>query len=326
MLRKIRVVPLAAESFGVRSMCTYVGTPEVKVLLDAGASLGPSRFGFPPHPREYEAMAECRERISKAAEEVDVVTVSHYHFDHHTPSFVDWFCNWSSAEAARQIYAGKLVLVKDYRAVINFSQRRRGWMFKKTCGRHAARLEVADGRTFEFGQTKVKFSEPVFHGAENTPLGWILMTTIQHSGEKVLFAPDVQGPMCDHTLKLILGERPQLIIVGGPPHYLAGFRVSEDHIQCGMRNLETLVKNVPLTILEHHILRDERWRELSQPIFGAASKKGHVVVTAAEFLGKKNNLLEFRRKPLFETEPPSLGFEKWMKLPLSERKTIGPPT
>ncbi|MCK4320504.1 hypothetical protein KAW11_02715, partial [Candidatus Bathyarchaeota archaeon] len=167
--------------------------------------------------------------------------------------------------------------------------------------------------------------EPVFHGAENTPLGWVLMTTVQCGDERVLFAPDVQGPMYDHTLKLILDERPQLIIIGGPPLYLTGFRVPEDHIQRGMQNLETIVKNVPLTILEHHILRDKRWRELSQPIFDAASKVGHVVVTAAEFTEKKNNLLEFRRKPLFKTEPPSLEFKKWMKLPPSERKLVKPP-
>jgi predicted metallo-beta-lactamase superfamily hydrolase len=325
MLKKINVAPLAAESFGVRSMCTYVETSDVKVLLDAGASLGPRRLGFPPHPREYEAMTECRERILKAAERADVVTVSHYHFDHHTPSFMDWFCNWSSAEIAGQIYAGKLVLVKDYRAMINFSQRRRGWMFKKTGGNDAGRLEVADGRTFEFGETRVKFSEPVFHGAENTPLGWVLMTTVQRGDEKMLFAPDVQGPMYDPTLKLILSEKPQLIIIGGPPLYLAGFRVSETHIQRGMQNLETVVKSVPLTILEHHILRDERWRELSQPILDAASKAGHVVVTAAEFAEKENDLLEFRRKLLFETEPPSLEFKKWIKLPLSERKLVRPP-
>jgi len=50
MPRNIRVVPLAEESFGVRSMCTYVETPDVRVLLDAGVSLGPNRFGFPPYP------------------------------------------------------------------------------------------------------------------------------------------------------------------------------------------------------------------------------------------------------------------------------------
>ena len=167
MLKKVRVTPLAAESLGVRSMCTYVETPDVKILLDAGASLGPSRWGLPPHPREYKALAKCRERISRAAEKTDAITISHYHFDHHTPSFTDWFCNWSSAEIARKIYEGKTVLAKNHRSKINYSKRRRGWMFRKTSGKHARKVEQADGRTFEFGETRLKFSEPVFHGIKH---------------------------------------------------------------------------------------------------------------------------------------------------------------
>jgi predicted metallo-beta-lactamase superfamily hydrolase len=325
MLKKIKVIPLAAESFGVRSMCTYVETTDLKVLLDAGVSLAPNRHGFPPHLREYEAIKKCREKISKAAEQAEVVTLSHYHFDHHTPSYTDWFCNWSSEDVAREIYEGKLVLVKNYRSMINFSQRRRGWMFKKTAGKYARRLEVADGKTFEFGNTKLKFSDPVFHGSENSALGWVLMATIECEGEKFLFASDVQGPMDNSTLKMILAEKPQLIIIGGPPIYLAGFRVKNEHIEQGMKNLESLAKNIPTTILEHHILRKEKWREFSQPVFDAASITGHSVVTAAEFLKNKNNLLEFRRKQLFETEPPSSEFNEWMKLPRPKRKLINPP-
>jgi len=325
MLKKIKVVALAEESFGVRSMCTYIETSDVKILLDAGASLAPNRFRYPPHPREYQAIAECRERISKAAGKADVLTISHYHFDHHTPSYTDWFCNWSSAEVAKKIYEGKLVLVKNYRSMVNFSQRRRGWMFKKTGGSYAERLETADSRTFDFGNTKLKFSNPVFHGPENSALGWILMTTIECSDEKVLFASDVQGPMYNPTLDTILAEKPQLVIMGGPPTYLAGFRVKEEHVKQGMQNLESLVRSVPTTILEHHTLRDEEWRNLSQPIFDAASEIGHKVVTAAEFAGRENNLLEFRRRQLFEMKPPNSEFEKWMKLPRQKRKLTKPP-
>jgi predicted metallo-beta-lactamase superfamily hydrolase len=325
MLKKIKVIPLAAESFGVRSMCTYVETTDLKVLLDAGVSLAPNRHGFPPHPKEYEAIRKCRKKISKTAEQTEVVTLSHYHFDHHTPSYTDWFCNWSSEDVARKIYEGKLVLVKNYRSMINFSQRRRGWMFKKTAGKYARRLEVADGKTFEFGNTKLKFSDPVFHGSENSALGWVLMTTIECEGEKFLFASDIQGPMDDFALKIILAEKPQLILIGGPPIYLAGFRVKNEHIEQGMKNLESLAKNIPTTILEHHILREKKWRAFSQPVFDAAAKSGHSAVTAAEFLKNKNNLLEFRRKQLFETEPPNSEFNEWMKLPRPRRKLIKPP-
>jgi len=324
MLRHIQIVPLAAESLGVRSMCTFVETPDVRVLLDAGVSLGPNRLGFPPHPLEYEALRESRRKIAEAAGKAEVVTISHYHFDHHTPSYTDWWLNWSSEETARQIYEGKLVLAKSYRDRVNFSQRHRGWVFAKTGGKYAERLEYADDRVFEFGDTKIRFSEPVFHGPGDSQLGWLLMTVIEHENEQVLFASDVQGPMHTPTLKVILEQNPNVAIVGGPPLYLAGL-VGQEHVQNGMKNLEKLVQGVPTTILEHHLLREENWREFSQQIFEAASNAGHSVFTGADFLKKENTLLESRRKQLFETEPPNAEFEKWMRMPLPKRRTTPPP-
>ena len=95
MLDHIKVIPLAAESLGVRSMCTYVETKDVKVLLDGGVSLCPIRHGLPPHPREFEAIIDARKRIAQSAEKADIITVSHYHYDHVTPTFEDWLCNWT---------------------------------------------------------------------------------------------------------------------------------------------------------------------------------------------------------------------------------------
>jgi len=324
MLKKIRVVPLAAESFGVRSMCSYIETADVKILLDAGASLAPNRFGLPPHPKEYDALAQCRKKIADAADKAEVVTISHYHFDHHTPSFTDWCYNWSSEEVARQVYEGKIVLAKSYRSKINFSQRRRGWIFSKTGGSYARELSYADGKVFEFGETKLRFSKPVFHGSENSQLGWVLMVSVKHEDERLLYTSDVQGPMYDATLKFILAQNPQIIIIGGPPTYLGGL-VNQEDVQQGIQNLERLAERIPLTILDHHLLRDEKWRQLSHPIFDSTSKADYKVVTAAEFLKKQNNLLECRRKKLFEVEPPSSKFKRWLKLPRLKRKLIKPP-
>jgi len=164
MLKHIRLVPLAAESLGVRSMCTYVETPDVRILLDAGASLCPNRFRLPPHPEEFKAIDLCRRKIAEAADKAEIVTLSHYHFDHHTPSYEDWLCNWTEAtETARQIYEGKTVLIKNPKEKINYSQRRRGWLFQKTGGKFAEKLEIADGKTYIFGKsTRVRFSEASF--------------------------------------------------------------------------------------------------------------------------------------------------------------------
>src|SRR5690554_1771373 len=155
-------------------MCTLVETPDVRVLLDAGVSLCPFRFGLPPHPVEFQTIAQLRKRIAEAASQSQVVTISHYHFDHHTSSYEDWLVNWTCADVtARQIYHDKHVLIKDSKVNINASQRQRAWMFQKTGGKYAKSLEAADGKTFTFGtDTVLRFSEAVPHGSENAMLGW----------------------------------------------------------------------------------------------------------------------------------------------------------
>ncbi|MEM3695030.1 MAG: hypothetical protein QXJ11_03620 [Candidatus Bathyarchaeia archaeon] len=327
MLKKIRVVPLAAESLGVRSMCTYVETPDVKVLLDAGVSLCPQRFGLPPHPLEFKAIIESRRRIAEAAKKAEIVTLSHYHFDHHTPSYEDWLCNWTAeTETARQIYEGKTVLMKDPKESINFSQRRRGWIFQKTGGKFAAKLEVADGKTFHCGKlTTIKFSKPVFHGPEDSALGWVLMTTVECGDEKFMFAPDVQGPMAKETLDIIAEEKPQLLMIGGPPLYLAGFKVNDWQVQVGLNGLGRVVEIAKMVILEHHILRDEKWREKVEGIFDKAREADCKILTAAEFLGVKNAFLEAYRRRLYAENPPTSEFEKWMRGKTTNKKHVKPP-
>ncbi|MBC7130800.1 hypothetical protein H5T51_06245 [Candidatus Bathyarchaeota archaeon] len=326
MLKNIRVVPLAAESLGVRSMCTYVETRDVRILLDAGVSLCPNRFGLPPHPIEFKAIIEARRRIDEAAKKAEIVTISHYHFDHHTPSYRDWLCNWTMEdETARNIYKDKTVLMKHPREKINFSQRRRAWVFQKTGGSYAKKLEIADGKSFTFGQTTLRFSKPVFHGSENSALGWVLIAIIERKNERFLFAPDVQGPISAETLEIILRETPNLLMLGGPPLYLAGFRVNENQIARGLENLRKIIEAVPCTIVEHHLLRDEDWREKIAAMLNEAEKIGHKVLTAAEFLGLENRFLEAHRKRLFREQPPSKEFKKWMKKSHDEKQRNKPP-
>jgi len=326
VLNKIKVTPLAAESFGVRSMCTLVETPDVKVILDAGVSLCPYRFGLPPHPIEFQSIARLRKVIADAADKAEVVTISHYHFDHHTPSYEDWQVNWTEAEeTARQIYQDKTVLMKNPRDKINPSQRQRAWLFQRTGGKHAKTLVTADGKTFTHGETVLRFSEAVSHGPEDSMLGWIVMATVECGGEKFLFAPDVQGPVLTSTLELILGEKPQMLMVGGPPFYLGGFKVDVAQLQRGLKNLERLVEAVPLIVLEHHALRDEQWHQKIEQVHASAKKTGHKVVTAAEFLGAENVFLESRRKQLYSENPPSKEFEKWMNQNSNAISHIKPP-
>jgi hypothetical protein len=298
----IRVLPIAFESFGVRSMCTWVETDDVKILIDPGSALGP-RFNLPPHEREYMALARSRERIVEMARKADVLTISHYHFDHYVPNFENWAYTWSSPELANRLYRGKLILAKDMNSDINASQRKRGYMFQKLNSKIAREIKTADGQSFKFGDTELQFSKPVFHGAEGSRLGYVLMLTVRAGNCEVIHAPDVQGPMSQKTFELISSQNPDLLLIGGPPIYLKNFKVSEEDLIEARNNLEKIVEKIPLTIIDHHLLRSLDYPEYLKPVYEEAKKYSHEVKTAAEFIGLEPQLLEARRKELHKLEP-----------------------
>lgn len=307
-------------------MCTYVETPDIRVLIDPGVSLGP-RFRLLPHPVEYRALGACRRRIREFAAKAEVVTTSHYHFDHISPALDhDTVWTWSNRDAALEIYGGKQLLVKDVREKINYAQRKRGWIFQKIMRDAASGIEACDGKTFRFGQTTLGFSQPVVHGENEGGLGWVLILTISHAGEKVMHCPDIQGPLSSETRDLILAEKPQVAIVGGPPSYLAGFKIPQERVTQAIENLSMLTGRLPLTVLDHHLLRDEKWQQVAAPAIEAAKRNGREVRTAAESARHRSKLLESQRRALYEQEPPSPEFTRWTKLRREEQRRTPPPT
>lgn len=304
---KIRVLPLAFESLGVRGMATLVETDDLTLVIDSGSALGP-RFNLNPHEREYMALARTRRAILDAARGADVLTISHYHFDHYVPNFEDWFWTWSSPEIAEKLYSGKLILAKDASQNINASQRKRGYMFNKLNSERAREIRAADGQSFKFGETTLEFSKPVYHGPEGSALGWVLMLDVRTSGCSLLHAPDVQGPMHDETLQLILAKKPDAVIMGGPPTYLEGFKVESAELAIAQRNLAALAKHVPLLVVDHHLLRSLDYPQYLRPAMQVAEQAGNRLLTAAELMGLEPQLLEARRKELHAQEPVE---ERW---------------
>jgi hypothetical protein len=236
------------------------------------------------------------------ARKSDLLTVSHYHFDHYVPSFEDWRWIWSSQEFAERLYRGKLVLAKDTGSNINPSQRKRGYWFWKL-NSEIAEIKSADDQGFEFGNTTLRFSRPVPHGPLGSQIGYVLMMTIKTKGCTLIHASDVQGPMEEETLHLILKQKPDAVIVGGPPTYLRGFKVEEKDIARGIVNMTELVKRVHLVVMDHHFLRSLDYRVLLKPVVTESEKHGHKITTASEFIGREPNLLEARRKELHAQKP-----------------------
>lgn len=325
MMGDVKLTPIAAESLGVRSFSFFVETPDVKILVDPGVSLG-RRFSRPPHLKEYQALKKFRSKLVDYAKKADVLTVSHYHFDHFTPiGLTDYVWTWNCPELSCELYDDKELLVKDAERNINFNQRRRGAIFLKHAARLASKVEYADGRRFEYGATKLTFSPPVPHGEDGTALGWVLMLMVRRGDECVAFSSDVQGPVSMVALSLLLSWAPGTLALGGPPLYLAKARLSSNVAESAIENMIRLARVCNTLIIDHHVLRDEGWRAYLTAVFSEAERKAHQVLTAAEYLGNNVNPLEFYRKALWEEEPPPEEFVKWCKMPYEKRKLTPPP-
>lgn len=309
---------------GVRSMCTYVETPDIKMLLDPGVALG-MRSRLMPHPQEYRAISEKRKLLKRYAEKAEYASISHYHFDHYTPGFVDYEYMYCNKKDFKTVFQGKTVYAKDILDKINFSQRKRGWIFRRITDKVAKKILPSDGRKLSKGSTEVTFSEPVPHGPEYSELGWVIYVTVRHQGETIVFAPDVQGPVARPTAEAILKEKPQTLFLGGPPTYLGERAVSEEEFGVAKANMKLLASKVPTLILDHHLLRDANWKKEASPVHKVAKKAGNRVLTAAEFNEAETEILEARRQELYDEDPPSKEFLSWTELSREKRHRMKPP-
>ncbi|MCD6590114.1 MBL fold metallo-hydrolase [Candidatus Woesearchaeota archaeon] len=281
---------LAFDSFSVRSMATLVKTNKHKILLDPGIAIGPSRYGLSPSRLELEALERDREKIIRELKKVNEVFISHYHYDHHP--FPD------DEEFVKAAYQDKTIYVKDRNKNINFSQKKRGYVFEKIAKPIAREIIYCDGLEID----DLMFSPPVWHGRENTRLGYVIMIYIRDANTALVFAPDVQGPMVKSTAQWITERNPGLLIIGGPPTYMLGYRMTKKDLSMAQENLIWIMdnSNVKTIIVDHHLLRDINYRENFRNVFSHGEHVGVKVLTAARFMGMKERLLEARRKELKE--------------------------
>jgi len=307
-LDKIEVIPIAAESLGVRSLCTMIKTPDVSILLDPSAALA-KRYGLEPHPMEYRTLQESMNEIRNQARDASILSFSHFHYDHGRPGFRNCLYNLTTRNERKELATGKTVFAKDYRENINASQRRRGYYFLKDVKPVVEDIQWVDGKRFTFGNTSITYSHPLPHGPNDSPLGFVLATTIEHSGTRVLFAPDIQGPISKEILSYILTIEPKLAIIGGPPLYLN--KVSKQEIQSALYCLSNLAVSIPTIVVDHHNMCGGNWKEWSKPVLNVCNDYGNTLLSMAELAGKEEQCFESNRKELYLDYPPSDEFLNW---------------
>ena len=232
MPKKMLIIPIQCESLGTRSLATLVETPDVKILLDPGCALG-MRYKLMPHPIEYELIWKTTEEICfELANKVDAIFISHYHFDHLIAPFTNFAFRWHTPELAESLYTDKLIYAKHPRSNTNLSQRKRGHLFEKFVSPWAKQLNWCDDLEFSFGDTSIQFSPPVWHGVENSRLGYVVQCCITYNNQTFVFAPDSQC-LNQQAVNWILEQKPNLLLIGGPPVYLMGYYVNKQTLDMG---------------------------------------------------------------------------------------------
>lgn len=279
----MRVIPLAADSLGVRSMATYVEVGDTGILIDPGATLAKNRHGLPPAPEEWEALQRAGDRIAAYAVRAQLVFVSHYHEDHFRPGSA--------------LYAGRRVLAKHRSRMVEGLQARRAEALWTALAPHA-RLTSADNHVLAEAGLVLAVSPPLPHGVEGSPLGSVVALVVvdEAERERFVFASDVQGPMSAVARGWIVRQRPTLLYLAGPPSYMA-HEVGEAAIEQGIANLLAIVEATGCrVIMDHHALRDHRYAARFERLF--ATRR---VVTAAGHIGLADRPLESRRAQLWGT-------------------------
>ncbi len=282
----MRITPLAADSLGARSMATFVQTPHVTILLDPAVRLAPFRYDLRPHPTEVARQKELWRGIKEAAKGAEVLTVSHYHYDHHNPD-------------APSVFRGKLAYLKDGKFHINRSQRERASAFVRALKKYPQEIQVADGNEVDFGGTELTFSPAVPHGYDDE-LGYVVMARIAQGDDVFVHTGDVLGPPLKEQLGFLLDARPTVLYADGPMTHMPD-NYPEMYTRRSLANLERLIRATDLRtlILDHHLLRDREWRARIEPLRAAAAEHGVTLTTAAEYAGKAVDQLEAYRDRLY---------------------------
>jgi len=161
----MRIIPLAADSLGVRSMATYVEAGSTGLLLDPGATLAPARYGLPPSQEEWEALRRANDRISAYAARAQYIFLSHYHEDHFRSDPVN--------------YAGRIVLAKDPRRMVTGAQSRRAQALWAALDGQAV-IQPADSMTLTTRDLDLAVSPPLPHGLEGTSVA----VNVRNQGER----------------------------------------------------------------------------------------------------------------------------------------------
>ncbi|MCK9276252.1 MAG: hypothetical protein M0P57_14330 [Syntrophales bacterium] len=280
---------IGAESLGVRGLCCFVTVAEQGILIDPGIALGFFRKGYAPHPVQVAVGEVIREKIIQAWGLATDIVFSHFHGDH-VPL------------ADANPYQLDIARVADLNPGVRIWTKSADFLSDKELKRFIALKNRLDARWQEgkTGLDPLRFSGPVPHGKRTEHNEKLMMTRIKDDAVFV-HAPDIQL-LDNETVDLVLEWKPDILLAGGPPLYLA--QLNSELRNRAWQNALRLADSVGVLVLDHHLMRS---REGLQWLNKLSLESGHSVLCAADFMKVPRSLLEAERKTLYEKFPVSSG-------------------
>jgi len=271
---------VAVDSFGVKSMCVRVETPDIAVTIDPGVAVEAGSFPLPIEKRQA-LLDQYEEAVRESCAKSQAIVISHYHLDH--------------LQSARDIdmYGGKTLLARDP-TIMSAKQAATAARFFKTIDGLPKEALWADGRKFKFKKTAIEFSAAVWHGARDAEPGTVIMTAVNRGKEKVLITSDVGGPLEAATTDLICSAKAQIVVLDGYPTYHLGQFATEYDLVRSIVNLCRILTAPGLKTLvaDHHLCRDYRYPAFFKLVYDKAKQLKKQFGTAAEVMGRTSAVLE----------------------------------
>jgi len=281
---KIKII--SSESLGVRGLCTAVKTKGRKIIIDPGIALGYHRRGLLPHPVQIAVDEIIRERIIRYMEDSTDIVFSHYHGDHIPLAEANPY-QLSIAKVKRPLHQAEIWAKGFENDSHKIQQRAWNLIFNSN------NFKEAEGK--DDGIIHCSFAVP--HGKKDSHLGTVMMTQIRLENKVFIHASDIQF-LFDKTIDEIIKLGADIVLASGPPLYLS--HVGEEILAIAERNIKKLSSKVETLVIDHHLLRSEKGLEWLRKINNEVNNS---IITSADFMGLKPQLLEARREELYEIIP-----------------------
>ncbi len=295
----LRIYPICSESYGVRSFCIQVSTPDLSILLDPGCALGPYKKFKIPHYLEFDRLHYYSTEIVKRSADCDFLFISHYHHDHFKPNIEDDMYIHSSGKLFESLYTNKFVFCKQYSKNTNYNQKMRGVKFHKdlsALGISSNRIDVdsypADKSIYQrncalelqkeitdsisIGDTQLIFPREFLHGMRmDGKQIKIQPIIIIYQNEFFYFFPDVQGMPSPDDLELLFNLKQgfkqtyfnysgnskitHTIAFGGPITYLLRHQKVYHLLEQSLDHSKRIFQEFDNVIVDHHLIRDSEF-------------------------------------------------------------------